>query len=486
MKKQERERRAALRKNRGIGTAALAILMAALLGLNIGMTTLEKKKGWRKDYSFNGITTQSEITRQVLSELDAPVHIYALFSRGQEDAPLMELLDRYASASDLVTWEQADPSLNPALLTRFNTGSESISSDSLIVYCPLRERWRILSPADFVSLSMDTETGTYSYAGYTYERAITSALVYVTRKEIPHIVILQGHGELDGETVGSFDGLLTDNHYEVAYRKLSDSDWIPDPAELLVFFSPMRDLTDAEMEKLMAFTDRGGSLLMSCDYTDPVEEMPNYTSLMRYYGFIPKDGIVVADREDADSYYNNIPIDLIPTMRSTDVTMDLVASGADTVLMPGARAFETPGDNDRNLIVFTVLESGKTSYLKQLSSTMTSVEKEEGDESGPFALALQSQRITSGGYVSRAFICGSSGMLTEEQIYAMTDTREFLIRMVEYLTGQQATSLNIMARDAVRPGLSAKGNGAGSLIVTVMPLGVMLLAVIELMKRKNR
>ena len=474
------------RKTRGISAGILAALTAAVVGLNIGITSLENRNGWRLDFSFNGITTQSETTRTVLAELEHPVHIYALFPRGQEDAPLMELLDRYAASSDLVTWEQADPGLNPALLTRFSTATENVTSDSLIVYCEDTGRWRILSPADFISLSMDEETGTYSYAGYTYEKAITSALVYVTRSEIPRIVILQGHGELDGETLSAFDTLMTDNHYEVVYRNLADTDYTPDPGELIIFFSPMRDLTDAELAKINTFTNQGGSLIFTCDYTDPVGEMPNYAALLRSYGFIPKNGIVVADREDTASYYNNIRIDLIPEMKSTDVTMDLIASGAVTVLMPGSRAFETPGETDRNLMTFPVLESGEKSYLKALSADMTSVEKEEGDETGPFVLALQAQRVTSGGYVSKAFISGSSGMMTEEQIYAMTDVRQLLIRMTEYLLGQSSSNLDIMARSAVRPGLSARGNGMGALIVTAMPLCVLLAALIVLIRRRSR
>ena len=162
------------------------------------------------------------------------------------------------------------------------------------------------------------------------------------------------------------------------------------------------------------------------------------------------------------------------------------ASGADTVLLPGSRAFATPEETDRNLMVFTVLESGETSHLKKLSASMTNVEKEEGDETGPFALALQAQRVTTGGYVSKAFICGSSGMMTEEQIYAMTDAQQLVIRMAEYLTGQGSSNLEIMARNAVRPGLSARGNGMGSLIVTIMPVAVLMIALIVLIPRKNR
>ncbi len=470
---------------RGLGTGMLILVLAALLGLNLGLTAMEKRHGWRMDFSFNGITTQSEATRKALAELTHPVHIYALFTKGQEDAPLMELLDRYAAESELVTWEQADPALNPALLTRFSGGTDSVSSDSMIVYCGETDRWRILEPTEFISLSMDQETGNYTYAGYTYERAITGAILYVTREQIPVITVIQGHGELDGESVSAFDALMTENHYEVRYQDLSASDYEPNPAELLVFFSPLRDLSDAEMEKITRFTDQGGSLLMTCDYTDPISDMPNYAALLRSYGFIPKDGIVVADREDGDSYYNQIRIDLIPVMKTTDLTANLVASGADTVLMPGCRAFETPGETDRNLTVMTVLESGETAYLKQLRTDMTSVEREEGDETGPFALALQARRTTQGGYISRAFVCGCSGMMTEEQIYAMTDTRQLMIRVAEFLTGQQGSNLEIMARSAIRPGLSVRSNGMGSMLVTALPLAVVLAAAVVLFRRRN-
>ena len=473
-------------KRCGIRTGILVFMIAALAAVNICMTTLEKDKGWRMDYSFNGITTQSETTREVLKELKDPVHIYALFPKGQEDAPLMELLDRYAAASPLITWEQSDPGLNPALVTRFSTKTESVTGDSLIVYCEKTGRWRILSPAEFISLSMDPKTGTYSYAGYTYERAITSALVYVTREEIPRITIIQGHGELDGETLQAFADLMTRNHYEVVYRNLAEPEYEPDPTELIVFFSPMRDISGMELEKLQRFTETGGCMLITCDYSDPVGDMPNYSSLLRSYGFLPREGIVVAEAEDSSHYYNNIRIDLIPEMLSTDVTMDLVASGANTVLMPGSRAFETPGETDRNLMVFPVLQSGEKAYLKLLSPDMTSIEKAAEDPSGPFTLALQAQRVTAGGYVSRAFLCGSSGMMTEEQIYAMTDAQQLILRMTEHLTGQSGSNLEIMGKSAVRPALSARGNGMGSVIVTVMPLAVLMAAAIVLLRRKNR
>ena len=99
-----------------VSALMLALVLAALVALNVGVQALEKKNGWRIDLSFNAITSQSSETVEILKTLKDPVRIYALFQKGNEDAPLMELLDRYSAASDLVTWEQVDPALNPALL----------------------------------------------------------------------------------------------------------------------------------------------------------------------------------------------------------------------------------------------------------------------------------------------------------------------------------------------------------------------------------
>ena len=101
----------------------LAMVLVALIALNAGVYALEKKKGWRIDLSFNGIASQSAETAEVLKQLQDPVQMYALFRKGDEDAQLVELLDRYDAASDLVSWKQVDPALNPMLPERFSTSS---------------------------------------------------------------------------------------------------------------------------------------------------------------------------------------------------------------------------------------------------------------------------------------------------------------------------------------------------------------------------
>ena len=481
-----RKHRTGKLKYGSVSALMIVMVLAALIALNAGVYTLEKKKGWRIDLSFNGIASQSKETAEVLKQLEAPVQIWALFRKGDEDAPLMELLDRYAAASDRVTWKQVDPAVNPALLKRFTTDSVTPGNNDLIVYCEQTDRFRILGPDDYVSVGMDTETGGYTYTGWTYERSLTGAIAYVTRERIPKAVILQGHGEMDSDTLQYFRGLLEANQYEVVLEDLTSAAYSPDPEDLLIFFSPVRDLTEPELKELSDFAAKGGSFLFSCDYTDPAENMPNYTALLRTYGFEPLEGIVAADPADGETYYNGNQVWILPEMCSTDLTISLITAGANHLLLPGARAFAEPEEGDRSLTVAAVLRSGKTSYRKVLTAQTTGIGKEAGDEEGAFPLALEARRVTAEGYVSRAFIIGCSAALADQQLYAMTDSQQFTIRVMEFLLKTDASDLMIAPKEAVRPALGTGSTNLGSVLLVALPLSVLFAALLILGPRRDR
>ncbi|MBR6029388.1 MAG: Gldg family protein [Clostridia bacterium] len=470
-----------------LSTALVAAALAALIGVSLLVDSLEEKNGWRQDYSFNSVATTGETTVRVLESLPHPAHIIALFSRGQEDAPLLELLKRYAAISPKVTWEQTDLRENPGLLTKYEAQSSDqvISNDSLIVTCGETGRFRVLDMSDFLSVGYDEETGGMELISLTYERAITSALRYVTADTVPRALILQGHGELDEAGTADLAELLASNGMDVAYFTLSSEEAELREDDLILLLSPTRDLTDGELQTLSDFAKAGGSFLFTCDYTDPVDRMPNYAALLRSYGFQPLEGAVIASSAEKNTFYNGNRLWLIPIMQNTDFTRDLVTSHADSLLLTISRGFALPGESDRDLSVSTVLLSGQKAYLRSLSGLSTSLEKQVDDLTGPFALGLYASRITSEGALSRAFVLGSSTLLTSTSVWSMTDAQEFIIRLVNTLSGSELTDLSIMARSAVRPRLSVTSAGSGVLICVLLPLLAVIGAAAVLFKRKT-
>lgn len=164
----------------------------------------------------------------------------------------------------------------------------------------------------------------------------------------------------------------------------------------------------------------------------------------------------------------------------------MVEAGADILLLTGSRAFELPAESDRSLMTQVVLSSGNYAYLRDLDSGDYSLEQKDADAIGPFALGLQAVRTTEEGYVSRAVVLGCSTLLTSGQIYVMTDAQEFIASMTAWLAKEETASLDIMAKTAFRPQLSAASTGLGTVVLVALPLGVLAAALLVLGPRRHR
>ena len=277
-----------------------------------------------------------------------------------------------------------------------------------------------------------------------------------------------------------FQNLLEANQYEVEYQTLRDNEYTPDPEDLLIFFNPWKDLTDIEMTKLTEFAAKGGSFLFACDYEVPMTNMPNYLTLLRSYGFEPLDGLVRADPLDKNSYYESNQYFLLPEMCSTDITMDLVGLGRDYLIIPKTRAFAEPEEGDRNLSVSVVLRSAETA-IRQIDTTNIAPSVTDG-----YPLALEARRITTEGYVSRAFIIGRGDVLIDRSLYSVTHCQELTVNVMEFLLQNDGTGLNITPKDAARPGLKTESLSLGSILLIALPLSVLFAALLVLGPRKNR
>ena len=62
----------------------LCLFLALTVAVNILASILERKNGWRIDYSFNAAATTGEVTKSVLKELPYPVKIYVLAEKAMK------------------------------------------------------------------------------------------------------------------------------------------------------------------------------------------------------------------------------------------------------------------------------------------------------------------------------------------------------------------------------------------------------------------
>lgn len=468
-----------------LGVALMAGFVAACVLLNVGVKTLEEKNGWTRDFSFNGYATTGEETQRVLDRLVHDVDIYLLYQNGQEDAEVHNLLKRYEVLSKRIHVKLTDITRDPGIVTRFQGElGGGVEADSVIVHCPATGRYKVLTWADFLSQGYDVETGGFVLEGLAYEKKLTEAIVYTAQEDVPVIGLLQGHGELDEDAMAVFLALLHSNNYATRTVDLRSGDALND-VDVLLLASPQKDITLPEAEQLNAWAQAGGHFFVLRDYTDPMETMPNYLSLLRSYGIVPMDGIVMAGEKDDGSYYGDV-WQLLPYMVDIDMTAPLRAAKMDVLLMPYAAAFENPPEPTASLTTATVLKSGPNAYVRRVSDGAEGYDKRPGDAQGEISVALYAHRMYANGTVSRMFAAGSSALFIWEYIYESTYCEEFLMAVLGEMLPQSKVDLDIMASAALRPSLRVGSRTVGIVLLVLIPLLVLLAAFIVLWPRRNR
>ena len=174
----------------------------------------------------------------------------------------------------------------------------------------------------------------YEYPDITFEEMCKVFGIPPLRRKAHFCAISSTSGTATEVTAFS---IITDYQKGIKYP-IADFDITPDVA----IVDP--DLAETMPKKLVAHTGMDAMThaieayvsTAHCDYTDPLDSMPNYLSLLRSYGVTPLSGIVV----DPGAYHEN-PLAIVPYMEELDMTQSLISSGMDVLLMPAACAFDS-------------------------------------------------------------------------------------------------------------------------------------------------
>ncbi len=465
-----------------VALTATAVALALLIGaLGDG---LEKRYALQVDCSFNGATTQSAVTDAALKQLEKDVHLYAVIPASGGDATLLSLLDRYAAASPKVTVTEESLIKNPVLQSQFSgaVGENQVTEECLIVSCPATGRYRVLNAEDFVQYSYNMETGYFDEISYSYEKSVTEAILFVTQETVPTVQILSGHGEKAASETEAMEDTLCSANYRIQRVNLAAGDTL-DPESPLMILSPKYDFSERELNQLTDFARAGGDFFIVTQYSDPLN-LENFQALERSYGIEALPGLVIAKEEDAQSYYADSPVILMPYMQETDMTRPLLSAGEDILLLSAARAFQVPQTLPEGVLLSPVLMTGEA-YIRDIEDGLGVSSQQAGDPEGTFSVALWSDKMYEDGTVSHAFVLGDMTMFLNYWMRSSTSSTAFLLQAVRSLQGQEPLNLDIVPITAQRQGL-ALGNITPAVIVTVMlPLLVLLGAALVLWPRKN-
>ncbi len=278
------------------------------------MGTEEKVKSYLQRYCEHSsrlslIEVNTEEDTDLAAELgvDSSVPLYSLVVKS-------EARSKFISSEEYFTYEHSQygyltPTQYQYLLALCEQTIEQYSSASTT------QEVQMLQSAQAEYVTLRTATPLF----FKIEETVGSAIEYVTADYIPTIYFLSGHGE---------------KNTDAKPLNLKETGAIPEDAGLIFINTPEEDLSEAEIQLLLEYTENKGRLLLLSN--DKTLSMSNLMRLMSCYGLSANEGVLSSGES---------------TKLITAVNTSLISTQLSSIYM-----------SDLNALSFNSEASGYTSY----------------------------------------------------------------------------------------------------------------------------
>ena len=368
--------------------------------------------GVEADLTQNRLFTLSDQTFQVLDNLASDVTVYQIGTTGRENPLIDSVLERYTRRSAHVQLATLDPERNPGLAAKYEEEGQ-VRPGGLIV--DAGDRFRLISQFDIFNVNMQTRQAT----SLSLEQELTAALLYVTTGDLPSVYLLEGHGEQSMFQLGmpglNVRDLLENDNYEVDTLDLVSRDTIPEDVDVLLVVAPEQDLTTAEANRLDSWMRDGGRAVFVLQGARR-SELPNLDELLAGFGVRLVNGIIV---EESGRHTPDSQVFLVPEMTSHEIVAPMRSERL-FIVMPAAGAIEELETKRRTLTVEPFLNTSEGSFLRT-DFQIQSVEQQEGEPNGPFAVGVAITDNDLDGYVKSRVVVFSSVLFLRQPYQANYD-----------------------------------------------------------------
>lgn len=401
-------------RNGSYSTMMIVIFVAIVVVINMIVGKLPSKYT-QIDISDQQLYSIGDETKKVLKNLDKDITIYQIAQSGSEDENISNLLQKYADESKHVKVELKDPVVSPKFVSEYT--SDQVASNSLIVVCG--DRNKVVNYNDMYQSTMDYNTYSYKTTGFDGEGQITSAIAYVTTENLPILYTLEGHGEKDLDSSIKED--IQKANMEIKSLNLISEGSVPDDAACLLIDSPSSDISEDEKTALLDYLENGGKAMIFSDYTE--SELPNFATVLENYGVKTAEGIVFEG--DNQHYGMQMPYYLLPTVNSTDASSETASSGY-YIIMPYAQGIQKLDDVRDTVTIDDILTTSDSAYSKTNLQSET-LEKEDGDVSGPFALGVSIKEDVGDGKETQIIYYSTSNIMDSQMNQLVSGGNEKLV-----------------------------------------------------------
>lgn len=378
--------------------SGIVLVTALTVAVNLGLNYVPEQYS-SFDLTQNKQYALMEETKTFLAGLSEDVTIYVLAEEDGGDSDLQKTLERMKDQAKHLKIKYVSPAKNPNFYQQYTTREPT--TGSLIVEG--EKRSKVVDYGDIYVYEMNYSAYGYSndVTGYDGEGQIISALDFVTTEDLPVFYTVGGHGELALED--KFVNAMEKENISCEQLMLYSVDRIPEDAQGLILNAPTGDFSEEDADKVISYLEMGGNALIVPTMTEG--EMTNFNKILNFYGISEVGGTIV--EEDRGYYYQN-PYYLFPKIEESDVTAALQNS---LVFAPFSRGLMYDEESEE-IYCTPLLTTSASAFSKKNVTDGNDYEKEEGDVDGPFAIALEAEKINADNVISKAYVVGGESLFT--------------------------------------------------------------------------
>ena len=463
----------------GYASVMSAIVVVVVIVLNLVVSSFDVKF----DLTKNGLYTLSEDTINLVENLNQDVNIYSIYAEGEEIGMVTEILDRYASYSKHITVSNIDPYTDPAFSAEHTKNGQQPSVGDIVV--ETESDFAIIPQDDITDISVDNTSQTAYLKGIKVEGVLTGTIRQLTNGAAEAVYELTGHNETPlGDDLKKEMGY---SGFDVQTLDLVTQPKIPDDCEILVINGPAVDLSQAEADTIKSYLENGGKAFIT--FTLTTQEMPNFDSLLAYYGVADSKRLVAEG--SADYVIDNNPLYLLPDLNSESKVCESLVEAGTNVITPVAMYIERLDTKRSTVNIETLASSSSYSYAKTLNDiSANNAQMTDGDPTGPLDVVVSITDTDNNGTENGTkIIISGATMLLEDSVNNIVNGGNFglVMNAFDFLNGTESTGrtksigaeeyLNITQSKAIVIMLVS---------VIVIPLIILIVGFTVFIRRRNK
>jgi ABC-type uncharacterized transport system involved in gliding motility auxiliary subunit len=439
----------------GANSLLMVLLFIAILTI---VNFLAARHSVRWDLSENQNFSLSPQTHRVLRSLPRNVKI-TVFTREKDPGyqSYKERLDSYRQASPKIAVEIIDPERQPKAAQTYG-----ITRSDTAIFESGSQTIRVTNPS---------------------EAELTGALMRVSKDDKKLILFLEGHGELslDNRERTGFSlakEILTKQGYDVGTVSLLTQAEVPSNTAILALAGPRKPITNEELDRIHAYVQKGGHLLLMIDPDTQADVRP----LLSRWGLGVGPGVLV-DLQDRLAQ-GDLTALLVRTFTEHEITQDLNAA----VLFPLARhiTFDEQVGKDWDYVPLARTSPNSWAETDLKGRVVSLNEKEDIKGPLPMAAALASKTPPAEGKPRPAIVVIGNSTFATNAFVNFPGNTDFLLHTVGWLA-EDRDLLAIGPRDqALRPFIPNPIQERALLYVQVIFLPALLLIAGIAVWRKRR